>query len=233
MGDNSLHRNRAFNPGEFAPFAASAIFWMDYLIFPTVLERQTMGDQKVQYAASHLKACLCKRALLRQQSEPLRRQPVSKSPNGHSVKVDCRKQLIRRPTRHGAKRVLHWITPDVQRNPDRFHRFMRIHYRRQFAIYFEHTRSDQMNGPALRLASTGGNVASLCSRPKLDSTLFFKFAEGSMQQVGVGRFTPAAGKRPVSRPGIFMTLRATDEQYGSLGCAHARSLLPLRVPPYP
>lgn len=35
-----------------------------------------------------------------------------------------------------------------------------------------------------------------------------------MQKVGVVRITPATGKRPVSRPGIFLSLRAPDEQNG-------------------
>ena len=102
-----------------------------------------MGDQKVQYAASHLKACLCKRALLRQQSEPIRRQPVSESPNRHSVQIDCRKQPIRRQTRHGPERVFNRVTPNTQRNPNRFHRFFSINNRGQFVIDVEYERSHQ------------------------------------------------------------------------------------------
>jgi hypothetical protein len=47
-----------------------------------------------------------------------------------------------------------------------------------------------------------------------DSTLFFKFAEGGVHQVGVARITPASWERPLSRPGILFSLRAPDEQDG-------------------
>ena len=77
-----------------------------------------------------------------------------------------------------------------------------------------------------------------------DAALFFEFAKGSMQQVGVFSVTPAAGERPVTRPGIFLPLGAADEQngfprqartddrYRCLGFCHvdilARSIPPLR-----
>jgi len=48
--------------------------------------------------------------------------------------------------------------------------------------------------------------------PEMDSGLFVELAQSRTQQVGIFGFTPAAGKGPVSRPGVIFPLGAADEQ---------------------
>jgi hypothetical protein len=76
-----------------------------------------------------------------------------------------------------------------------------IHIRGQLAIYSEYNERTPLSAAPAR-AACGFHMLSV----KSDSTLFFKFAEGSMQQVEVIWITPATRKRPMSRPTSFCCL---------------------------
>src|SRR6266536_1414642 len=93
MGDNQRRGNRAFHHGYLRSLRFTDCRPLN-AIFPSAPELHAMREQKVQHPASHLESRLLYNALPREQAQPIRPQPVGKSPYRYSVQINCREQPI-------------------------------------------------------------------------------------------------------------------------------------------
>ena len=150
-------------------------------------------------------------------TRPLAKDPVGETPYQRAVEVEGGKPAVGRETGDFTDPMPGKVGEQGHGHPDCVGRFAVVQNRGCLPGDAEDERghhygtADHATRPVILEAF--GQMPAL----KRYATLFAKFSQSGIEQVGVKRFDPSAGKRPVAGPGVPLALGAAHQQDGGLG----------------